>query len=116
MRGRTRSSLAASRAAMIRRVTALLPPTTTELERADATPYFIWWTPCTVGELRAHLRADDPEERAYWLGALLREANSRDVWLFTTPAEIRAAWPGLVRHLGRSREMWAWLLDLPGTW
>jgi hypothetical protein len=47
------------------------------------------------------------------MAALLREANSRDVWLFVTPDEIRALWPRLIRYLGRSREMWAWLLKLP---
>lgn len=67
----------------------------------------------TVGRLRQVLRSADAEERAYWLGALLREANSRDVWLFTTPEQIRSEWPNLIRHLGRSRSMWAWLLDLP---
>ena len=50
------------------------------------------------------------------MGALLREANSRDVWLFTTVSQIRADWPHLLRHLGRSRDMWAWLLDLDGRW
>ncbi len=41
---------------------------------------------------------------------LWREANSRDVWLFVTPKEVREAWPQILRHLGRSRAMWAWLL------
>ncbi len=41
------------------------------------------------------------------------EANTRDVRLFVEPAEIRALWPRLIRHLGRSRDMWAWLLGLP---
>ncbi|MCC7541306.1 MAG: hypothetical protein IT379_34125 [Deltaproteobacteria bacterium] len=91
----------------------LLPPTSPDLQDPAATPYFVWWTPCTVRDLRAHLASDDADERAYWLGVLLREANSRDVWLFTTVAEIRAAWPLLQRHLGRTRERWAWLLDLP---
>ena len=47
------------------------------------------------------------------MGALLREANTRDVWLFVTPGAIRALWPRLVRYLGRTREQWAWLLGLP---
>lgn len=46
------------------------------------------------------------------MGALLREANTRDVWLFVSPDEIRALWPELRRHLGRSRDMWAYLLGL----
>ncbi len=64
-------------------------------------------------DLRAHLASADLEERAYWMGALLREANTRDVWLFVTRADIVALWPRLVRHLGRARAMWAYLLSLP---
>ena len=93
--------------------TARFPPTSPDLEHPDTRPYFLWWTDATVADLRAHLADPDPARRAYWLGALLREANTRDVWLYTTPAEIREAWPHLVRHLGRARDMWAWLLDLP---
>ncbi len=91
---------------------ALLPPTPAALGAGDERPYFLWWTDVTFDQFRRHLRDPDPQRRAYWLGALLREANTRDVWLFTTPDEIRAAWPHLLRHLGRSRRMWAFLLDL----
>jgi len=64
-----------------------LPPTSETL-RDDATrPYFLWWTDATVGDLKAHLASADPEERAYWMGALLREANTRDVWLFVNSDE-----------------------------
>lgn len=94
-----------------------LGPTTPELLRDDARPYFLFWTDATVADLRAHLASPELEERAYWTGALLREANTRDVWLFVTPAEIRALWPRLVRYLGRARSMWAFLLGLPEpTW
>ena len=67
----------------------------------------------TVGQFKLRLAAPDPEERAYWMGALLREANTRDVWLFVSSGEIRELWPLVVRHLGRSRAMWAWLVGLP---
>jgi hypothetical protein len=90
-----------------------LPPTSPDLHRDDTKPYFLWWTDATVGDLRRHLAAADVQERAYWLGALLREANTRDVWLFTSVAEIRVTWPHLLRHLGRARSRWAWLLGLP---
>lgn len=90
-----------------------LPPTTASLLDEKARPYFLWWTDATVGDLRAHLSAADPEERAYWMGAMLREANTRDVWLFVDVEAIRALWPRLIRYLGRSRAMWAWLLELP---
>ena len=81
--------------------------------RNEARPYFLWWTDCTVGEFRDHLASSDAGHSAYWLAALIREANSRDVWLFTTPAEIRRRWPDIVRYLGSSRAMWGWLLDIP---
>lgn len=90
-----------------------LPPTTEALLDYTTRPYFLWWTAATVGQLKEHLASADPEERAYWMGALLREANTRDVWLFVTTDEIRALWPRLIRYLGRSRQMWAWLLKLP---
>lgn len=92
---------------------ARLPPTSPSLLDDGARPYFLWWTDCTVGQLKGRLRSPDIEERAYWLGALLREANTRDVWLFTTASEIRLHWTHLIRYLGRSRDMWAWLLGLP---
>jgi hypothetical protein len=93
-------------------MSALLPPTSPALLEDATRPYFLWWTDATVADLRGHLRDPDPEHRAYWLGALLREANTRDVWLFVTPAEVRAAWPTLIRYLGRSRAMWAYLLGM----
>jgi hypothetical protein len=92
---------------------AVLPPTSPDLVRDDARPYFVWWTECTIGDLKRHLRDPDPDRRAYWLGALLREANTRDVWLFTTAEQVREMWPRLIPHLGRARGMWAWLLGLP---
>jgi hypothetical protein len=90
-----------------------LPPTTDSLLDDDARPYFLWWTDATVGQLKQRLLSADPEERAYWMAALLREANTRDVWLFVTPEKVRDLWPRLIRYLGRSRQMWAWLLELP---
>lgn len=90
-----------------------LPPTSEALLDDSQRPYFLWWTNATVGDLKAHLADADPEVRAYWMGALLREANTRDVWIFVTPSAVKALWPRLIRYLGRSRDMWAWLLELP---
>lgn len=92
---------------------APLPPTSPALLDDSERPYFLWWTAVTVGELKRLLGSPDPQVRAYWMGALLREANTRDVRFFATADEIRALWPHLLRHLGRSRAMWAWLLGLP---
>jgi len=95
-----------------RRVGQQLPPTSPELLTPSSRPYFLWWTDATVEQFRGHLLDADPDRRAYWMAALLREANTRDVWLFVTPDQIRAEWPRLMRYLGRSREMWAYLLGM----
>lgn len=95
---------------------SVLPPTDPALDDPRTRPYFLWWTDATVADLRRHLGSADRSERAYWMGALLREANSRDVWLFVTPDQIREDWPALLRHLGRRRDLWAFLLDLDPTW
>jgi hypothetical protein len=92
--------------------TLRLPPTSPDLLDPATRPYFLWWTDATVADLRAHLASHDEGERAYWMAALLREANTRDVWLYVTPDSVRAAWPNIVRHLGRARSMWAYLLGL----
>jgi hypothetical protein len=89
-----------------------LPPTTDALRHDETRPYFAWWTDATVADVRRHLASADPNERGYWMGALLREANSRDVWLFVSPDAIRRDWTVVRRHLGRSRAMWAWLLGV----
>ncbi|MEO7095250.1 MAG: hypothetical protein ABI175_18460 [Polyangiales bacterium] len=94
-------------------MTAALPPTSETLRNDGARPYFLWWADATVGDLRKHLASSDDLERGYWMGALLREANSRDVWLFVRPSEVRRDWLVVRRHLGRTRAMWAWLLGMP---
>ncbi len=91
----------------------MLPPTTEALRDPAHRPYFLWWVDATVADLHRNLSSEDTATRAYWMGALLREANTRDVWLFVTPADIAGLWPHLTRHLGRARERWAWLMGLP---
>jgi hypothetical protein len=93
-------------------MTARLPPTSPDLSKDDTRPYFVWWADVTVADFRRYVADPDRDRRGYWLGALLREANTRDVWLFTSPEEVRSLWPHLRRHLGRTRQRWAWLLDM----
>lgn len=95
------------------RAEVVLPPTCPDLGDPGARPYFLWWTDLTVAGLRDKLASSDLDERAYWMGSLLREANTRDVWTFVRPSDVRALWPRLVRHLGKSRAMWAFLLGMP---
>lgn len=41
---------------------------------------FPGWVDLTCGDFKRRLAQGTPEERAYWLGALMREANTRDVY------------------------------------
>ena len=89
-----------------------LPPTAAfPVSDADR-PYFCWWMDWDFAEFRRRLADPDPSVSAYALAILLREANSRDVWQLTTPEACRDRWPELVRHLGRERARWAWLLGV----
>jgi hypothetical protein len=81
------------------------------LDDPQAVPYFLWDAPMTVAELRSRLASADDAERMRLLGKILREARDTDVWRFTTPAEVAAAWPKLQRHLGRRRAFWQFLLE-----
>src|SRR2546430_16897361 len=90
----------------------MLPCTSADLLLPGTRPYFLWWTDLTVGDFRQRLASSDLDVRAYWVAALMREANTRDVWQFIGPDELRSLFPRLIRYLGRSREMWAYLLDV----
>ncbi len=65
----------------------------------------------TLDEFRQRLQDPDPDVRSFLIGKLMRQAKPDDVFTFVRPGEIRQLWPQVVRHLGRSREFWAWLFD-----
>lgn len=88
-------------------------PLTTDLSSPEAVPYFLWDEPLTVAEFRRRLAEASPPERDRLVGKLLREARDPDVWLFVSLDDVRAAWPRVVRHLGRRRRFWEFLL---GAW
>src|SRR5437879_3744506 len=89
----------------------MLPPTTPRLLESDAVPYFLWDTGMTVAELRASLAAGPSRARDELIARVLREANSRDVWLFLDWPAIEEAWPRIEHRLGRARGVWAMLID-----
>ena len=92
---------------------AVLNPTKPELlVDGRGRPYFLWDEPeTTLAEFRARLAAGGPEEKAYDIGKLMRQAKPDDVFLFVAPSEIAALWPRLERYLGRQRELWTTLFD-----
>jgi hypothetical protein len=83
---------------------------TLDLSRPEAVPYFLWDEPMTVTRLKERLATAPETERIRLLGKILREARDPDVWSFTTPEEVVRLWPDLVRHLGRRRRFWEFLL------
>jgi hypothetical protein len=82
----------------------------TNLDEPEAIPYFLWDEPMTVAELRRRLASASAAEQSRLLGKILREARDPDVWRFVRPQDVLEAWPRLVRHLGRRRQFWEYLL------
>ena len=86
-------------------------PLSTDLDDPDARPYFLWSERVTNAELRAKLASPDLDERALWMGRVMREARYRDVWKLLKLRDVLDLLPRIDRHLGRSREFWHWLID-----
>ncbi len=74
-------------------------------------PYFLWDVPITEAQLRERLRHPDPDTRAQWQAVIMREARYADVWTYLTLDEVLRDWPDIVRHLGRMRGFWEYLLN-----
>jgi len=81
------------------------------LDDAQAMPYFLWDEPMSVAEFRRRLRSASPPERTRLLAKVLREARDTDVWKFTTPEEVWRRWNELAPQLGRRRGFWEFLLQ-----
>lgn len=93
---------------------AILNPTPADrLVDGAGRPYFLWDCAMSLPEFVGRLASEDVEDRAYWLGKLMRQAKPDDVFTFVRPERIAADWPHLQRYLGRTRPFWNWLLR---TW
>jgi hypothetical protein len=84
---------------------------TTDLDRGELRPYFLWDEDVSIDELRGILAGPDGYERDRLLGKMLREARDVDVWRFVTPPEVARALPRLHRRLGRRRRFWEFLIE-----
>lgn len=88
-----------------------MAPLSTDLDDPLARPYFLWNEAITCAELRQKLAATDPDERALWIGRIMREARYQDVWKFVRLGDVLELLPRIDRHLGRTREFWRWLIQ-----
>lgn len=92
-------------------IVAMLPPTSSRLSDPTAVPYFLWDLGMTVAAAHQALATGSERERDEIIVRLLREANSRDVWLFIGWKDIQTAWPRIERRLGRARPVWTMMLE-----
>jgi hypothetical protein len=86
-------------------------PLTTDLERQELRPYFLWDEDVSIAELRQVLVNGPATERLRLLGKMLREARDTDVWRFVTPQDVALALPNLGRRLGRRLAFWQFLIE-----
>jgi hypothetical protein len=87
----------------------MLPPTSVSLLDPNAVPYFLWDDRMTVAQAKGVLASADVRARDELVARILREANTRDVWLFVDWNVIDEAWPRIEQRLGRARGMWTLL-------
>ena len=80
----------------------MLPPTSERLLDPDAVPYFLWDAGMTVGEAHRVIAGTDCDARDEVIVRILREANTRDVWLFLGWDVIDEAWSRIVGRLNQS--------------
>jgi hypothetical protein len=90
---------------------AMARPLSLDCDDPTAQPYFIWDEEITYSELRRKLQSPDPDERALWMGRVMREARYDDVWKLLRLRDVLAMLPRIDRHLGRSRAFWHWLIE-----
>jgi hypothetical protein len=99
--------------AIARRATIEAVPNqlSTDLTDAAVRPYFLWDEALTVAEFRARIAGGDADERARYVGKLMREARDRDVWSFIGPQSAWELLPQVERYVGRRRSFWRYLLE-----
>lgn len=86
-------------------------PLSSDLDDPAARPYFVWDEVLTYADLRRKLVSPDPDERALWMGRVMREARYHDVWRLLRLRDVLEWMPRIDRHLGRSRPFWHWLIQ-----
>ena len=87
-------------------------PLTTDFERLDARPYFLWDEDISIAELRETLRTGTEDQKERLVGKMLREARDIGVWHFVTPQEAWDMFPKIERRIGKKRAAFGrWLFE-----
>lgn len=69
---------------------------------AQGRPHFLWDVHMTLTSFEELLRDPNDETRAAAIGKLMRQARPDDVFTFVGVAEMRAEWPRIEPHLGKT--------------
>ena len=86
----------------------LTPPD--KLCDARGRPYFLWDNDLSLDAFRELLTSPDDDVRAHAIGKLLRQARTDDALSMVSAEVVRRDWTKVVRHLGKRRAFWQWLL------
>ena len=83
------------------------------------TPYFVWDYELSDSDIRAILRGNDEEQKAWLVARLLEPARYEDIWQYISLAELRAIFPKL-QLKPQVRAVWEFALlvwaDEPLPW
>jgi hypothetical protein len=78
------------------------------------TPYFIWDYDLSETEVRAILRGNDEQQKAWLVARLLESARYEDIWHYISLAELRSIFPKL-QLKPQVRAVWEFALLVWGT-
>ena len=78
------------------------------------TPYFIWDYDLSETEVRAILRGNDEQQKAWLVARLLESARYEDIWHYISLAELRKIFPKL-QLKPQVRAVWELALSVWGT-
>ena len=83
-----------------------------DTEDPVAVPYFNWDAPVSNADLRRFLSKGSEDDKLYWMGRILREAQYGDVWNYISlRRDLMPRWEKLRTRLGRRRGFWEFLID-----
>jgi hypothetical protein len=80
----------------------------------DKQLYFFWDYPITEDEVRAILRGDDADEKAWVISRILQYAKWEDIWKYLTIKAIVANFANVHFRYAAEREWWAYALKVWG--
>ena len=74
-------------------------------------PYFLWDYDLTEADVRAILRGNDEDQRAWLVARLIESARYEDIWKYISLADLRSIFPKL-QLKPRVRAAWEFALQV----